>query len=919
MASSSPAPLDPSHNPPQPPTPSPAPAIVSQRLQGSQLAAGQIPARDPVTVRITVMPAQDAARAVLVAYPPPGWALVDNQGGRLVDDDARLRIEWTVLDVRVGVPLMREYVVSSPARSQQPANRGVGALRAAAGSAAAAAGTSARDEFQAFLQTPAGTWESAPEQVTVAPLGTTVDPFLRAADVVVGSTTYNTITTAAPSGPLATAAASLSVRRVDSRFADPSLISTWAFDPVPAGTQWTLANPWNFDIYVRANTSSSVRVLFAAEIYRISTTGQATLLRKTPYSGQVEGLPTASFRRVTWNDTNIPSGLTLGPGERLGIALIAFVDGNEQSGLQTILGFDDTVAPSSVTWSISEQTAPGAIRLSHVRFAEESPLASPAWRGALDSSTGPLLRGESVQAWFQLYNDGGTAASWRPRLEWATSSSGPWSAVPTTLGSAPFALGVTSQFANGDPVAAPALPTRAEAWQNGVAYESINPPMSALSLGAAAYTEIVYSVLVTTNAAQGSQYFLRLSDNGAALPAYAVIGTVTIQSSAVPGATPGGPTPTPQPPAHNLNQPYGPDTAACAGCHRVHTAPGKEALRKAWPEEQLCFTCHDGTGAPNIRAEFQKPYRMPIAQTEYVHRTGEARTGSSFSGAKRHVECEDCHNPHEAGAVSHTLGTAYAAGPQQGVWGVGAAWSSEWTAPTFTVKDRVTYQYELCLKCHSTWAFGANPPTSPTGGFPETDQSVEFNPYNPSYHPVAAVGKNPFVRVGGSSYAGSLLRGLTPASNLVCSDCHGSESQTGPTGPHGSNNPWILRGAWNRTVGTDGNQNALCFSCHAYNVYSSNASRDNPSVTGFSGEGKNLHAAMVGARNKAFGDAPITCMDCHVAIPHGWKRSRLIGFTGDGAPYINRPYSGGLTTIDTWQESGQWTFDSCGTAMDSCK
>lgn len=76
---------------------------------------------------------------------------------------------------------------------------------------------------------------------------------------------------------------------------------------------------------------------------------------------------------------------------------------------------------------------------------------------------------------------------------------------------------------------------------------------------------------------------------------------------------------------------------------------------------------------------------------------------------------------------------------------------------------------------------------------------------------------------------------------------------------------------------------------------------------------------MVGGRNKANNNAQIVCMDCHVAIPHGYYRDHLLGFTGDGAPYINRPYSGGLTVIDTWRASGQWTFDSCGTAMDSCK
>jgi predicted CXXCH cytochrome family protein len=398
------------------------------------------------------------------------------------------------------------------------------------------------------------------------------------------------------------------------------------------------------------------------------------------------------------------------------------------------------------------------------------------------------------------------------------------------------------------------------------------------------------------------------------------------------GAPPTGPTPVPKPPAHNLHVAYGADTAACAACHRAHTARGDaggraEALRKAWPEEQVCYTCHDGTAAPNVKGEFARlgssanGSAMPIAQTELVHHMDEARVAASFSGANRHVECEDCHNPHLAGKGNHQLGTAYAAAPQQGMWGVSATWSSSaWTPPTFGVVGQVTYQYELCFKCHSSWAFGGSPPRSPSGGFNETDQAVEFNPANPAYHPVAAVGKNPFQLSGGTSYAASLLNGLTPKSTLVCSDCHGSQNDADPAGPHGSNYPFILRGTWDRSTGVN-SPNALCFKCHDPNVYANRSNDERPwdQRTGFSGDGKNLHAVMVGARNKANGDAPIVCMDCHVAVPHGANRDRLIAFTGDSAPYVNRPYRGGLTTIDTWQPSGQWTFDSCGTAMESCK
>ena len=116
--------------------------------------------------------------------------------------------------------------------------------------------------------------------------------------------------------------------------------------------------------------------------------------------------------------------------------------------------------------------------------------------------------------------------------------------------------------------------------------------------------------------------------------------------------------------------------------------------------------------------------------------------------------------------------------------------------------------------------------------------------------------------------------------------------------------------------GTAGTQNHLCFTCHAFSTYGEGGT----GPTGFSeSDGTNLHGLMVGTRNKAFNDAPIGCMDCHLAIPHGYFRDHLIGFTGDGAPYVNRPYTGGLVQIDEWRASGQWVFSSCSTAMNSCK
>ena len=85
--------------------------------------------------------------------------------------------------------------------------------------------------------------------------------------------------------------------------------------------------------------------------------------------------------------------------------------------------------------------------------------------------------------------------------------------------------------------------------------------------------------------------------------------------------------------------------------------------------------------------------------------------------------------------------------------------------------------------------------------------------------PIMAQGKNPFVLANGTSYASSLIGGFTPTSRMTCADCHGSDNPSDPVGPHGSTNPFILRGTWDSTTGQAGTQNHLCFMCHDWNVY----------------------------------------------------------------------------------------------------
>lgn len=321
-------------------------------------------------------------------------------------------------------------------------------------------------------------------------------------------------------------------------------------------------------------------------------------------------------------------------------------------------------------------------------------------------------------------------------------------------------------------------------------------------------------------------------------------------------------------------------------------------------------------------------------------------------------------------------------------------------------KSYVTREYQICLKCHSTYGYNTPPNLGSSGGGTPagtvttpgvgnalaqyTDQAKEFqspsthadNSYDSnhdgtadytaaalgadgganggttggafnthnhrSWHPVMrATGRTTTKRGMGSSTSGWLV----PWSNAIgsqtmyCSDCHGSNTTGGgltpaspngartvipdntnpstgagnPWGPHGSNNPFILKGTWNKDV-TDAT--AFCMKCH-------------DPVSGSSGfhdgtRGKNnlhdYHKTKIGS---------LQCTWCHIAIPHGWKNkmflvnlndvgeeagfgpgsSKEVAISAKDSYYTQPPYYlEAKLKIIAFSPSGGWDYSNCGSA-----
>ena len=208
-----------------------------------------------------------------------------------------------------------------------------------------------------------------------------------------------------------------------------------------------------------------------------------------------------------------------------------------------------------------------------------------------------------------------------------------------------------------------------------------------------------------------------------------------------------------------------------------------------------------------------------------------------------------------------------------------------------------------------------------------------------SWHPVmGATGRDPCLRTDGRDDISN--NWLSPfnvgvgTQTMLCSDCHGSDTAPGtvvpdggengnPWGPHGSTNDFILKGPWSRDTGT-GTPDDLCFKCHAFNRYATEAADGTESVFGRGDHLHGRHARLIGR---------IKCMWCHTAVPHGWKNKGLlvnlndVGPEAGLAPGTEVPIDSSAQTFNmepyywnaklkiiTFARSGDWRDDNCGSA-----
>lgn len=291
-----------------------------------------------------------------------------------------------------------------------------------------------------------------------------------------------------------------------------------------------------------------------------------------------------------------------------------------------------------------------------------------------------------------------------------------------------------------------------------------------------------------------------------------------------------------------------------AGAVTQAVQPGVEVVTVAAPGTAISTT--EFFPASGVESAGNAPGQAWIAEGElgavgpsrHAVETDGAHISTETAGFPRHVECVDCHNPHEATTTVAAAPLAY--GSIAGAWGV-----SIQNAPvgsiTYGEQHGITAEYQLCLKCHGQWSAPGS----------TRDIASEVDTRNPSTHGIEAAPTN-----SEASYGSFVAKvpAWTNSSVMYCVDCHGNSSSTQTVGPHTSQEAPLLSQPYYGTPSSDSSN--LCYKCHTFALYYSGTG------DGVSGTGSNFYDASLPAAQRALhhfhvSDKGEGCGACHVT--HG--------------------------------------------------
>lgn len=240
----------------------------------------------------------------------------------------------------------------------------------------------------------------------------------------------------------------------------------------------------------------------------------------------------------------------------------------------------------------------------------------------------------------------------------------------------------------------------------------------------------------------------------------------------------------------------------CLFCHPLDDIETYGGYNQS--EETACYRCHNeaegsaySAGSADLERQLNKASRHPTETYAGRHTTLEDIDPiGALGAANRHAECLDCH---DVARMVRGVGR-----PLLGIWGVDIVSETTNNPPALATIDSVQTQWQLCLKCHSSYttrpssSMYESTNTSSPGFTPITqgDKALEFNAKNSAFHPVRTAGRSQSANLDQQ-----LLGGLTIASLVACTDCHNADETSATPGP-ASNSPFTPKGPHGSTSNT---------------------------------------------------------------------------------------------------------------------
>ena len=206
------------------------------------------------------------------------------------------------------------------------------------------------------------------------------------------------------------------------------------------------------------------------------------------------------------------SSISLGSGSipaTGGASTIGFATGNEGGGAGGGGGGRIRLQSSVISGSSTTPTA----------STTTTPLGTTAtWALAEDAQLSNIVQGTKERLRFTLQNAGGqTATSTNYRIQFATSTGGPWTDMPTSIGTSPWVMVTSTFFNNWDRTynLNPGMSNPASSsFRLGYAMNTTNTT-PVIDIDGGAFVELEYAIVATSFATSSNTYYFRLAASGA--------------------------------------------------------------------------------------------------------------------------------------------------------------------------------------------------------------------------------------------------------------------------------------------------------------------------------------------------------------------------------------------------------------------